>query len=379
MSDYKGWMAQFRNFSIGRFILVMVLLLACDRARAQTTGSLLGVITDQNGAVVASATVRVTDTDTGFTKNTVSTTEGSYLVPLLPVGHYSVSVEASGFKSFTRTDVLVPVAQNIRVDVQLQVGGVNQQVTVEGNAVNIETTNATLGQTIDTARLNSLPLNGRNALGLLGTLPGVAVSNTPTSVTWARSGPSFSISRSRTDFANLMLDGTTFTDAISNSSQNLPTVDALEEFRVLTDSYGAEYGRAGGSVILAITKSGTNQFHGSLWEYLRNDAFDAANAFTPAGTRKPLLRQNQFGGDIGGPVILPKYNGRNKTFFFFGYEGLRIHQQNLTVAYPLTAAQRTGDFSALLPTQVIIDPNTVCRSPATRFKAIASTRSPPMC
>jgi hypothetical protein len=155
-----------------------------------------------------------------------------------------------------------------------------------------------------------------------------------------------------------MLDGTTFTDAISNTSQNLPTVDALQEFRVLTDSYGAEYGRAGGSVILAVTKSGTNQFHGSLWEYLRNDAFDAANALTPAGTRKPMLRQNQFGGDIGGPVLLPKYNGRNKTFFFFAYEGLRIHQQALTVAFPLTANQRTGDFSALLPSQFIKDPAT---------------------
>jgi hypothetical protein len=132
----------------------------------------------------------------------------------------------------------------------------------------------------------------------------------------------------------------------------------LEEFRVLTDSYGAEYGRAGGSVILAVTKSGTNQFHGSLWEYLRNDAFDAANAFTPAGTKKPMLRQNQFGADIGGPVLVPGYNGRNKTFFFFAYEGLRIHQQALTVAFPLTAAQRTGDFSALLPSQVIKDPTT---------------------
>jgi len=358
MSDCKGWTDQVRNASAGRLILMMVLVLACGRGWAQTTGSLLGLITDQNGAVVPSATVRVTDTDTGFTKNTVSTAEGTYLVPLLPVGHYSVAVEASGFKSFTRTDVLVPVAQNIRVDVHLQVGGVDQMITVEGNAINIETTNATLGQTIDTARLNSLPLNGRNALDFLQTLPGVAVSNTPTYVTWARSGPSFSISGSRTDFGNLMLDGTTFTDAISNTSQNLPTVDALQEFRVLTDSYGAEYGRAGGSVILAVTKSGTNQFHGSLWEYLRNDAFDAANALTPAGTRKPMLRQNQFGGDIGGPVLLPKYNGRNKTFFFFAYEGLRIHQQALTVAFPLTANQRTGDFSALLPSQFIKDPAT---------------------
>ncbi|WP_187142970.1 carboxypeptidase regulatory-like domain-containing protein [Terriglobus albidus] len=358
MNYNRGPLGRLRDVLRKKLILVALPILVCATGLAQTTGSLLGVITDQNGAVVSAARVRVTDTDTGFTKETVSTTDGTYSVPLLPVGHYSVNVEAGGFKTFTRTDILVPVAQNIRIDVQLQIGAVTQSVTVEGNAVNIETTNATLGQTIDTARLNSLPLNGRNALGLLQTLPGVAVSNTPTYVTWARSGPSFSISGSRTDFGNLMLDGTTFTDAISNTSQNLPTVDALEEFRVLTDSYGAEYGRAGGSVILAVTKSGTNQFHGSLWEYLRNDAFDAANAFTPRGSKKPMLRQNQFGADIGGPVIVPGYNGRNKSFFFFGYEGLRIHQQALTVAYPLTAPQRTGDFSALLPSQVIKDPAT---------------------
>jgi hypothetical protein len=121
----------------------------------------------------------------------------------------------------------------------------------------------------------------------------------------------------------------------------------LGEFRVLTDSYGAEYGRAGGGVILAVTKSGTNQFHGSAWEYLRNDAFDAATKFTPAGTPKPMLRQDQFGGDFGGPVILPKYNGKNRTFFFVAYEGLRIHTQDLTITYVPTAAERNGDFSAL--------------------------------
>jgi hypothetical protein len=358
MIDSKGRTSQFRNARVGKLIGALILLLGCGGAWAQTTGSLLGIVTDQGGAGVPEARVQVRDTNTGFIKDTVTTTEGTYSIPLLPVGHYSVSVEAKGFKSSTKTDILIPVAQNIRIDVQLQIGAVNEAITVEGNAVNIETTNAALGETIDTARLNSLPLNGRNALGLLGTLPGVAVSNTPTYVTWARSGPSFSISGSRTDFSNLMLDGTTFTDAISNTSQNLPTVDALEEFRVLTDSYGANYGRAGGSVILAVTKSGTNKFHGSLWEYLRNDAFDAANAFTPEGSRKPMLRQNQFGADIGGPVLLPRYNGKNKTFFFFAYEGLRIHQQALTVAFPLTAAQRTGDFSALLPSQVIVDPAT---------------------
>jgi len=358
MNNLRGWISSFGDVLWSKILLMVVFLFACSNGWTQTTGTLLGEVSDQNGAIVPSATVRAQNTDTGFTTSTTPSSEGTYLIPLLPIGHYTISVEASGFKTFVRSGVLVPVAQSIRVDVKLEVGQVAQTVTVAGNAVNIDTTDATLGTTVDTAHLESLPLNGRNAIGLLETLPGVAQASAPTYVTWARSGPSYSISGSRTDFGNMMLDGTTLTDAISNTSQNLPTVDALEEFRVLTDSYGADYGRAGGSIIVAVTKSGGNEFHGALWEYLRNDAFDAANAFTPAGTRKPELRQNQFGGDLGGPVLLPKYNGKNRTFFFVAYEGLRIHQQDLTVAYPLTAAQRSGDFSALLPSQVITDPNT---------------------
>jgi hypothetical protein len=358
MCDIRGWLRQLRDALRLRVLLTACVVIACVNASAQTTGTLLGIVSDQNGAVVPSATVRAQNTDTGFTTSTTPTPDGSYVISLLPVGHYTISVEASGFKTFIRSGVLIPVAQSIRVDVKLEVGQVAQTVTVSGSAVNIDTTDATLGMTVDTAHLESLPLNGRNAMGLLETLPGVATATAPTYFTSARSGPSYSISGSRTDFGNMMLDGQTLTDAISNTNQNLPTVDALEEFRVLTDSYGAEYGRAGGSVIVAITKSGTNQFHGSLWEYLRNDAFDAANSFTPSGTRKPELRQNQFGGALGGPVLLPKYNGKNRTFFFVAYEGLRIRQQDLTVAYPLTSAERTGDFSALLPSQVITDPDT---------------------
>jgi len=358
MSDLRGWLLLVRDGLWSTIVLMAMLLLVCSNAWAQTTGSVLGVVSDQNGAVVPSATVRATNIDTGFTSSAISTSEGSYLIPLLPVGNYSISVEASGFKTFKQSGVLVPVAQNIRVDVKLEVGQVAQTVTVSGSAINIDTTDATLGATVDTTHLESLPLNGRNAMGLLNMLPGVATSTAPTYLTSARGGPSYSISGSRTDFGNMMLDGQSLTDAIENGNQNLPNVDSLEEFRVLTDSYGADYGRAGGGVITAVTKSGSNQFHGSLWEYIRNDAFDAAGEFAPAGQPKPLLRQNQFGGDVGGPVILPKYNGKNRTFFFVSYEGLRIHQQDLTTAYPLTAAQRAGDFSALLPSQVITDPNT---------------------
>lgn len=356
MSDLRGWLRPFRTVLWSTMFLMAVFLFVCGNAWAQTTGSLLGVVSDQNGAVVSSATVRATNTDTGFTAKTVSNSEGSYLVPLLPIGHYSISVTASGFKSFSESNVLIPVAQEIRVDVKLEVGQVDQTVSVNGNAINIDTTTATLGETVDNARLEDLPLNGRNAADLLGLLPGVADVSAPVYQTGARGGPSYSVSGSRTDFGNMQLDGTTITDALANSNQNLPNPDALSEFRVLTDSYGAEYGRAGGGVILAVTKSGTNQFHGGAWEYLRNNAFDANIKLVPAGTPKALLRQDQFGGDFGGPVILPKYNGRNRTFFFVDYEGLRIHQVSLTTTFVPTAAERAGDFSAV--STPLTNPNT---------------------
>ncbi len=357
MSDFRGRLRSFGCIQwLQSLLLAVGLLVGASSGSAQTTGTLLGSVTDQRGAAIPSASVRVTNTDTGFTKTATPTSEGSYVIPLLPIGHYSISVTAAGFESFTQSGVLVAVAQDIRVDVKLQIGQVAQTVTVNGNAINVDTTTATLGETVDNARLEDLPLNGRNAADLLATLPGVADVSAPVYQTGARGGPSYSIAGSRTDFGNMQLDGTTITDALSNSNQNLPTPDALAEFRVLTDSYGAEYGRAGGGVILAVTKSGTNQFHGGAWDYLRNDAFDAAIKFTPAGTRKPLLRQNQFGGDVGGPVLLPKYSGRNRTFFFVGYEGLRIHQESLTIAFVPTTAERNGDFSAV--STPLTDPNT---------------------
>ncbi len=352
----REWLRSSRNVLWQGFILMAVFSLLCGNAWAQTTGTLLGIVSDQNGAVIPSASVRVTNADTGFTANTVSNAEGSYQVPLLPLGHYSILVTARGFKSFTESNVQVPVAQSIRVDAKLEVGQVDQTVTVNGNAINVDTTSATLGETVDNERLEDLPLNGRNAASLLGLLPGVADVSVPVIQTGARGGPSFSISGSRTAFGNMQLDGTAITDALSNSTQNLPTPDALSEFRVLTDSFGAEYGRAGGGVILAVTKSGTNQFHGGAWEYIRNDAFDANVKLSPPGSHKALLRQDQFGGDIGGPVLLPKYNGRNRTFFFVAYEGFRRHQESLTTTFVPTQAERNGDFSAV--STPLTDPNT---------------------
>src|SRR5882724_12519346 len=209
------------SVSIRLISTMAVFLLASFNIWAQTTGAILGEISDQSGAVIPSATVQATNADTGFAVAVKASSEGSYLIPLLPLGHYTIAVEASGFKTFTRSDVLVPVGQNIRVDVKLDVGKVDQTINVASNAVNIETTNATLGATVDNASLNSLPLNGRNAMGLLQTLPGVNTSNAPTAVTGARGGPSFSISGSRTNAGAMMLDGSIFTDALANTGQQL--------------------------------------------------------------------------------------------------------------------------------------------------------------
>src|SRR5882757_9852913 len=214
INGLQGWLRPYREV---RLLLMVVFVLTCGSAWAQTTGTLLGVVTDQNGAVVSSATVRATNTDTGFTTTTKPNSEGSYLIPLLPLGHYSISAEATGFKKFTRSGVLVPVGQDIRVDVKLEVGEVSQTVDVVIDTVNIETANATLGATVDKASLNGLPLDGRNAMGLMQTLPGVATWTAPTAVTGARGGPTFSISGSRTNTGAMMLDGTIFTDALANT------------------------------------------------------------------------------------------------------------------------------------------------------------------
>ena len=176
MYDFRGWLGRFHDVLKLRILLMAFVFIACGNALAQTTGTLLGIVSDQNGAVVPSATVKAQNTDTGFTVTVKASADGSYLIPLLPLGHYSISVEVSGFKTFTRSGVLVPVGQDIRVDVKMEVGEVSQTVDVVSDAVNIETANATLGATVDKASLNGLPLDGRNAMGLMQTLPGVATS-----------------------------------------------------------------------------------------------------------------------------------------------------------------------------------------------------------
>ena len=338
-------------------------------AVAQTTATLVGRVTDPSGTPIAEAKVNAENTGTGTNRETRSNSTGEYLIPTIPTGVYRVSITAPGFKTFVQGGVQLQVEQNTRVDAKLEIGQVNETVTVAANVVNVDTQSATLGATVDNVRVANLPLNGLQVLSLATMLPGVGQASLPVVVTNSRSGPNMSISGSRTNNLNIMLDGSTFITAKHGSSQNLPAPDTLDEFRILTNSYGAEYGRTSGGVVLAVTKSGTNEFHGSLYEYLRNDVLNARSAFA---TSKPFLRQNQFGGTIGGPARLPHYDGRNRTFFFFSYEGLRIRQQTLNAFSPLTAQERDGDFSGSKP---VIDPLTGQPFPGNR---IPSNRFDPM-
>ena len=325
----------------------------------QTTGNILGQVTDPSGAAVSGGNVTAQNLGTGYTRKAIINGAGEYVIPSVPIGAYKVTVAVPGFKEFSQTGITLQVGQNARVDARLQVGAVTQSVNVSAAALAVDTESSTVGQVIDNRRIVSIPLNGRNVLALAQLLPGVGTASLPTTVTFSRSGPTFTVSGGRTNSNSVDLDGTILTGAMGNVAQNLPSPDSLQEFRVLTNTYDAEFGRASGGIVLSVTKSGTNQVHGALWEFLRNDALNARNYFNTKGP-KPFLRQNQFGGSVGGPVILPHYNGKDRTFFFVSYQGLRIGQETNDVSTPLTANELAGNFAGESP---IIDPLTGVQFP----------------
>lgn len=345
------------------FAMLSPLLLLPSSLFAQTTGTILGRVSDQTGAVVASGTVTAKNVGTGDVRTVSINSQGDYLIPLEPVGDYSITVSSPGFKAFAQTGITLQVGQNARVDAVLVPGSVSQSVNVVGAALAVDTQTSTVGEVINNRLIRSVPLNGRNVLALMQLLPGVGQANLPTTIAFSRSGPTFTVSGNRENANSVELDGTILIGAMGNVAQNLPSPDSLQEFRVLTDTYSAQYGRAAGGVILAVTKSGTNHPHGSAWEFLRNDAFNARNYFNSKGP-KPFLRQNQFGFDFGGPVMLPHYSGKNRSFFFISYQGLRIKQESNNVSTTPTAAELGGDFSGQAP---IIDPLTGVQFPGNRI------------
>jgi hypothetical protein len=337
---------------------VLALLASSGLLLAQVgTARIRGVVTDPSGAVVPGAAVSVKNTQTATVFSTRSNRDGEFSFDYLPIGAYDLIVQARGFKEYVQSGMVLVGDQNLTVNVRLQVGSTAQQVTVRAPAATVNTQTGTIRATIGRAQIVDLPLNGRNPLELValsaGTFETGGGSNNQSSTLPGESF--FSVNGQRTNTVNFELNGNDSNDPYTNVAAPVPEPDALAEFSVQTSNFDAEYGRNSGAIVNAITKSGTNQFHGSAFEFLRNGAADARNFFSPTAD---TLNRNQFGGTFGGPVVIPHlYNGKDKTWFFFSYEGTREHSASSSGFLVLpTAAEAAGDFSALsIP---VIDPQT---------------------
>ena len=333
---------------------------------ASSSGTLHGVVTDTTGGVLPNATITLTLEERGSTRVVYSDESGAYVATLLPVGSYAVQVAAPGFKAFERDGITLTSSQNLRVDAQLEVGLVSESITIFADAPQVDSRSATMGTLIDSRRVLDLPLNGRNVVGLAMLLPGASQVDAPQTFTRDRDGPTVAMSGSRPNQNLLLFDGVHYNAVFRNTGLNYAPPDAIQEVKVLTSNFGAEYGRNGGSVFQVVTRTGTNELHGSLWEFLRNDNLNAQNYFA---AETPNLIQNQFGAAVGGPIQ------RDKLFFFASYEGLRIRPESLsTSAFPLTAAERAGDFSEAGPLK---DPTTGQpfvnnQIPVSRFDTVSS-------
>ncbi|HMF75921.1 MAG TPA: TonB-dependent receptor [Bryobacteraceae bacterium] len=331
-----------------RLICILGLFLAlCTRevAAQDATGKITGLVTDPSGGVVPNANITITNSETNTSQKTATNSDGIYQVLQLPIGLYRVAVEAPGFQSVvTQSRTPLEINQTLRIDIQLQISQVSGEITVESNASRVETENSTIGATVTGQAIFELPLNGRNTLDLLKTQPGVSPTNPDSTAAGA-----YSIGGMRTDSVTYLLDGGLNNSLLTNGVVANPNPDSIAEFRVLQNNYSAEYGRTAGGIVSVVTKSGTNKPHGSAYDYVRNNFFDANSFFNnQQGLPVPVLKRNQFGGTIGGPVMIPKLvNGKNKLFFFFSYEGQR---QTSLDASPgrvttFTPAEANGNFS----------------------------------
>jgi Carboxypeptidase regulatory-like domain/TonB-dependent Receptor Plug Domain len=321
-------------------------------AFGQTTASVTGTVTDSSGAAVPNAEVTVTMPERGLTRTTSTNGSGEYLLPALPVGTVSIAVTAAGFQKYIANGVVLQVGQKVRNDVTLAVGATTTEVTVQGvNVGQVETQSSELAGTVTGKEISQLELNGRNFTQLVTLVPGVSNQTGQDEGQVGVGGSvAFSMNGGRTEYNNWELDGGDNMDNGSNTSLNVyPSLDAIAEFKVLTSNYGAQYGRNGSGTVEVETKSGTNQFHGDVYEFVRNDMFNAANFFEDS---VPAYKKNDFGYTIGGPVFIPGlYNkDKQKTFFFWSQEWRRDRVPNpFSVTVVPSMAERSGDFSDLCP------------------------------
>jgi hypothetical protein len=356
MTQQRG---EIRAFSPIVLFSLLTLSIASASYAQVDTGAIAGTVSDPSGAVVPAAKVTLTNEGTAFSTSTTTGSDGTYTFAPVKIGTYTVSAEVAGFQRVTRPHIQVNIQQHVVVDFALEPGRVTQTIEVLAPPSQLETESAALGQVVGARAINDLPLNGRNYVFLAQLSAGVTVAQEDERGLDASGW--FSANGTPPPQNNFMLDGidnnNTQPDQVGGTPFAVrPPIDALQEFKIQTSDYSAEFGRGGGAVLNSTLKSGNNQFHGDVWEFVRNDKFDAADFFENAGNaKKGEFRQNQFGFTFGGPVIVPKlYNGKNKTFFFGDYEGTRIrHGIPITATVPTVMERSSGftDFSDLIAGQ----------------------------
>ena len=377
MHSSKAWF-RFPFIGFAPFVLAFFLLLPGSANAQLSAGSVTGVVRDASGSVVANATVTLRNVDTTIQHTTVSNDAGNYVFLNLGPGRYVLEASASGFATKRVAEFVLAVNQTASIDIALQVGSQSEVVTISAETEQLEASTADLGTVIATKQVNDLPLNGRNFTQLLSLTPGVAPVSVAQNSMGGRAGgfgapisvgsafifPAVNGQTNRSNF--FLTDGLNNFGSFQSTYSVPPIVDAIQEFKVVSHPDNAEFGSVLGGVVNVVTKSGTNEYHGTAWEYDRNTVFDARNTFLQQVTP---FRQNQFGASVGGPVWIPKlYNGKNKTFFFFAYQGFRYTQNSDSLLKVPTAAQLAGDESSF-STQ-IYNPFTTRPDPANPGKFI---------
>ncbi len=321
-----------------KLVCALMVTLAATAAAQQITGSIRGTVSDSSGAVVQAAAVTARHVETGLTRTTFADSNGNYLLVELPIGHYKLTVGAKGFQEYIQEGITLDVNETANVPVKLAVGAETEHIQVMADAQLIQTTTTSLGSVVDQSELLDLPLNGRNfsQLGLLQTgvaplTPGLREAGGS-----LRDGQAYAVNGQRPESNSFLIDGANNTNSVDAGFVLRPPIDAIAEFRILTHNASPEFGQNTGSTTNIVTRSGTNSFHGAVWEFLRNDAMDASNFSTHS---VQPLKQNQFGATFGGPII------KDRTFFFAYYEGFRNRQGETVSATVPSLKQRQGDFS----------------------------------
>ena len=337
-----------RNRSYSALVILAGCILTASSVWASITGSIAGIVTDPSGAVISGATVAATDTQTGAKATVTTDAQGFYKFSTLAVGTYDLQVSQVGFKSYTKTGVVIDANSSLRVDVALQVGAINEKVEVRTDMVHVETESTQMGEVVTGKTITAMPLNGRAFTDLLAMQPGVSPYNstdtgTPgisdRSVDGGLNAGNQSVNGQRETANGFMVNGSNVEEGKNNGAAIIPNLDSIAEFRIITNNFDAEYGNYSGGQVNVVTKSGNNGWHGSGFEFLRNTSLDAKNYFAASTDPTPVFRQNQFGGTFGGPLR------KDKTFFFVDYQATRQTQAPTINQQMPSANNFTGDFS----------------------------------